>query len=278
MVAGCGEGTSQPEIIGEPREAPLLSRFDPTTAGTIQGRVIWQGDLPVISPLLVRANPIGGDALAKRQVQPNPNAPIIHAPDRGIANAVVFLRSVDATIGKPWNLPPVRVEQRGLQFHILQGDEDSHYGFVHRGDAVEMVSRDSYFHALHLGGASFLTLMFPDPDRPLTRFLNEKGVVELTSAAGYYWMRAYLFVDDHPYYARTDKDGRFSLEQVPPGKYEVVCWVPNWQELRHERDPESGVITRLFFQPPVTLIQQIELGKQETKEIQFSLSTRDFQR
>ena len=120
--------------------------------------------------------------------------------------------------------------------------------------------------------------MFPDPDRPLTRPLKENGVVELTSAAGYYWMRAYLFVDDHSYYARADKEGRFSLEQVPPGQYEVVCWMPNWQEARHERDPESGLITRLFFRPPVTLVQKVELGKQESKEVRFSPSMRDFQR
>jgi hypothetical protein len=120
--------------------------------------------------------------------------------------------------------------------------------------------------------------MFPDPNRPLARPLKENGVVELTSAAGYYWMRAYLFVDDHPYYARTDKEGRFSLNQVPPGRYEVVCWMPNWQEARHERDPESSLVTRLFFQPPVTLVQNVELGKRESKEVRFTPSTRDFQR
>src|SRR5205823_10415700 len=116
MIAGCGEGI--PEPIGEPRQPSTLSGFDPTAAGTIQGRVVWQGDVPVVSPLLVRANPVGGDALAKRQVQPNPNAPVIHSTDRGVGNAVVFLRGVDAANAKPWNLPPVRVEQRGLQFHI----------------------------------------------------------------------------------------------------------------------------------------------------------------
>jgi len=141
-----------------------------------------------------------------------------------------------------------------------------------------MISSDSYFHSLHAGGASFFTLAFPDPDQPLSRPLMERGVVELTSAAGYYWMRAYVLVDDHPYYTRTDSDGRFTLDQVPPGKYEVVCWMPSWLEDRHERDPESGLITRLFFQPPVTLVQKVELGKQETKEIRFSPSMRDFQR
>jgi hypothetical protein len=278
MMAGCDEGHSEPKLISAPQQASSLSRFDPGTAGTIQGQVIWQGDAPVIPPLLIRANPIGGDALAKRQVQPNPNAPVIYSTGRGVGNAVIFLRCVDAASEKPWNLPLVRVEQRSLQFHVLQGDVDSPFGFVRRGDAIEMVSRDPYFHALHLGGASFLTLMFPDPDRPLARSLNEKGVVELTSAAGYYWMRAYLFVDDHPYYTRTDRKGRFSLEQVPPGKYEVVCWMPNWQEARHERDPESGVITRLFFRPTVTLVQKVELGEQESKEIRFSPLLQDFQR
>jgi hypothetical protein len=278
IVGGCGDDIPQPERIQESRQPVPLSHFDPTAAGAIHGQVIWQGDVPVVSRLLVRANPIGGDALTKRQIQPNPNAPMIHSPDHGVGNAVVFLRGVDPAIAKPWNLPQLQVEQRGLQFHILQGDLDSPFGFVHRGDAIEMVSRDPYFHALHVGGASFFTLMFPDPDRPLTRPLKENGVVELSSAAGYYWMRAYLFVDDHPYYARTDKEGRFSFDRVPPGQYEMVCWMPNWQEARHERDPESGLITRLYFQPPATLVQKVELGTRESREIRFSPSMRDFQR
>jgi len=185
---------------------------------------------------------------------------------------------MDAAKAKPWDLSPVRVEQRGLCFHIQQGDWDSSYGFVRRADPIEMVSRDYSFHALHVGGANFFTLMFPDTVHPLSRPLKENGVVELTSAAGYYWMRAYLFVDDHPYFARTDREGRFSLGQVPPGRYEIVCWMANWQEARHERDPESGLITRLFFRPPVTLVETVELGKQGSKEVRFTPSLHDFGR
>ena len=278
MVGGCGEDIRQPKSSREPPPSSALSHFEPTTAGLIHGQVIWKGDIPVVPTLLIRANPIGGDALGKRQIQPNPNAPVIHPQNQGVGNAVIFLRGVEAAKAKSRTLPPVRVEQRELHLHVLQGDLDSSYGFVRRGDPIEMVSRDSYFHALHVGGANFFTLMFPDPDHPLFRPLKENGLVELTSAAGYYWMRAYLFVDDHPYYVRTDREGRFSLEQVPPGRYEVVCWIPNWQEARHERDPESGVITRLFFQPPVILVQKVELGQQESKEVRVTPSLKDFKR
>jgi hypothetical protein len=166
----------------------------------------------------------------------------------------------------------VRVEQRDGELHIIQGGADSHFGFVRRRDDIEIVSRDRYFHSLHAGGAAFFTLTFPDPDRPLQRPLKEKGIVELTSAAGYFWMRAYLFVGDHPYYTRTDAEGRFVLALVPAGHYEIVCWMPSWVQARHERDPESGFVARIFFNPPLRRATPLTLQPAETKEAALALS------
>jgi hypothetical protein len=42
------------------------------------------------------------------------------------------------------------------------------------------------------------------------------------------WMKAYVSVFDHPYFAVTDDTGRYQIDNVPLGKYEVVAW--------HERD------------------------------------------
>jgi Polysaccharide lyase family 4, domain II len=100
----------------------------------------------------------------------------------------------------------------------------------------------------------------------------------LSSAAGYFWMRGYLFVDDHPYYARTDANGAFTLDAVPPGKYELVCWLANWHVAKQERDPETAFVSRIVFQPPVELSQSVLLQPTATVEATFAVSEELFAR
>lgn len=38
------------------------------------------------------------------------------------------------------------------------------------------------------------------------------------------WMRAWVVVADHPFYAVTDDQGKFALNNVPPGKYTIRVW------------------------------------------------------
>lgn len=40
------------------------------------------------------------------------------------------------------------------------------------------------------------------------------------------WMRAYVPLTDHPYFAVTGADGSFRIEGVPPGKYTLEAWHP----------------------------------------------------
>jgi hypothetical protein len=275
---GCGE--SEPQSTGHvnapPR--PAASAFDPETAGTVTGRVTWTGPLPNVPPFEVRAFIPAGKPGQPRLIRENPNAPSIDPSGRGVGSAVVYLRGVPAEKARPWDHAPVRVEQRDRRLHVVQGGTDARVGFVRTGDEVEMVSRDEQFHSLHAGGATFFTLTFPDPGRPRKRRLPSRGVVELSSAAGCYWIRAYLFVDEHPYYARIDAQGRFRLDGVPPGRYEVICWHPSWVEERHDRDPETSLITRVFFRPPVERQQQIELPPRGSVTAAFALSTADYER
>jgi len=38
------------------------------------------------------------------------------------------------------------------------------------------------------------------------------------------WMRGWVAVFDHPYFAVTDASGGFTIEGVPPGSYLLTAW------------------------------------------------------
>ena len=54
--------------------------------------------------------------------------------------------------------------------------------------------------------------------------LKRPGAIKLRCDAGHSWMNAYVHVFDHPYYAVTDGKGRFTIKDVPAGKYTLEFW------------------------------------------------------
>lgn len=271
-VLGCEGMPPQGAERTSPAPEVRATSFDRATAGAVRGRVTWAGAPPAPAPIALPGSPLASGILRQKQVRPNPHAPLVGGAEQGVASAVIFLRGVDRDRAKPWDHPGVRVEHRGGALHVRQGGVESCYGFVRRGAEVELISCEAEFHALHAAGSTFFTAAFPDPGPVLRRRFDSPGLVELSSAAGYCWIRAYLFVDDHPYYAWTDGDGRFVLEQVPPGRYEVVCWMPSWQIAGRERNPETGLVSRLVFQPPVEQAAIVEVGAKEATAVTFVFS------
>ena len=177
-----------------------------------------------------------------------PHQPKVH--QGGVADVVVFLRGVDGARARPWDHAEVSLEFRDRQMRLQQGQITTQAAFVRCGSAIEAVNRDADYHALRGRGADFFGMPLIKTDEPSRRTLLKSGIDELTSGAGYYWQHAHLFVDEHPYYARTDADGRFVLDQVPAGSYQLVCWMPSWIVTRKEIDPETAVIARLVWAPP----------------------------
>lgn len=272
FLLGCGDARPETPAISEAPSESETTSFNPATAADIRGQVLWSGDIPQIAPIEVLPNPLSVEPFLRKQVRENPNAPEIDPRSKAVRNAVVFLRGVDPRQARPWDQPSVRVEQSSSRLHVLQGEADARSGFVRRGDKIRMVSREPIFHVLRARGAAFFSLAFPDPEQPLERVLHEKGIVELSSAAGCFWLRAYLFVDDHPYYTRTDAQGRFVLPHVPPGRYEVVCWMPNWIKVGHERDPESSFIKNITFGKALERTAPVTVEKNKSEEVLFRVS------
>jgi hypothetical protein len=256
----------------------LATAFDEAACGTVTGSVLWSGEQPQVEPFLAPVNPLANPSGVAKRAWSNPNLPVVDATTHGVKDAVVYLRTVEAARSKPWNHPPIRVEFDADDMVIVQGDYSGRRGFVLRGQAFTVLSKQVSFESLQARGVAFFTLTLPDIDTTRTRRLDRDGVVELSSGVGRFWMRGHLFVADHPYYARTDKEGRFTLPQVPPGQYELICWHPNWHEDVREHDADTLCITRLTFHPAAERIQKITVRRGETAAAEFTLSLTDFTR
>lgn len=252
LAAGCGAELPVPNPPGESEPGPPAAglAFDPAMTGRVAGRVAWGGVIPETPGFLYGLPRPGGLGFEFRTAE-NPNRPRVHPKTKAVAGAVVFLRGIDPAAARPWDLPPVRVEVGNGRITVVQGDRRDRAGFVRRGDAFTAVSTEPAYHLLRGRGDAFFGLALPEPNSPATRTLTAPGRVELSSGTGQYWMRADLFVADHPYFAVTDADGRFAFEQVPAGKAEVVVWLPGWGAAKQERDPDSTSVARMAYSPPL---------------------------
>jgi hypothetical protein len=267
VLTGCGDVTRP--IASTSRSSPIESQFDAATTGTLRGEVNWTGPIPTVAPITI--NRFTPDATRVEHLQfVNPHAPAVNE-SRQLANAIVFLRGVDPAKAKPWHHPPVTVEVADGHAMIRQGDSGYLVGFVKRGDSITMVSRQPIFHAVRARGAAFFTYTLPDANQPRQRVLAQNGRVELSSAASQMALRGHIFVDEHPYYTRTDANGRFQLEQVPAGKYELVCWRPNWNIERIEHDPETLLNARLYYKAPFEKVVNVSIEAGGTASTQFDV-------
>jgi hypothetical protein len=251
---------------------PIASRFRVNDCGTITGRVLWDAAVPTAEPILAPPNPRGeSGATGPRQLRYNPRLPRISA-DKGLAHAVVLLRGVDPTRARPWDHPPVRLEVRNDQVTVLQGEERSQIGFVERGQSIEIVSCDPYYHTLSLRGSAFLGIPLADRNQVRQRRLTRAGVVEATSGSGCFWMLANLFVADHPYLTQTDTEGNFTLPGIPSGRYQLVVWHLDWREVSRELDGDSWEIAAIRYRPPLQLLQTVQVQASEVTRVQPTFS------
>jgi hypothetical protein len=267
----CGCNDARPQGAQTSSSTEVAGSFHADETGAIEGRVTWDGPIPDVPVFKIHGNHNDGKEHLTNLVRKNPNAPVIDPATKGVNQAVVFLRGIDPAKAKPWDHLPIVIDQSDLDLAILQGNERVHAGFVRRGDEISAISRDKFYHALRASGAAFFTLPFMDANKPTRRRLEKNGLVELSSGAGHYWMRGYLFVADHPYFTRTDKEGRFKLAQVPAGKYQLVCWLPNWKIARHDRDPETALVTRVYFEPSFERERGVEVTRKGTITVDFTI-------
>lgn len=208
-------------------------------AGTasLRGVVKFEGRAPKPAPINMAADP----SCAKQHPTAVLSQEVVTDAKGGLQNVIVFV--ADGLTGQTFETPtqPVVFDQKGCIFqpHVLA---------MQANQRMEVVNNDPTSHNIHPVPANNLEWNKAEPpgSKMEETFAREEVAIRVKCNI-HPWMRGYIAVFKHPYFAVTGKDGSFDLGNLPPGTYTIKAW--------HEK---LGTST-----------QKITVGADETKVIDF---------
>ncbi len=133
-------------------------------------------------------------------------------PAKYLEETVVYLKGAVAARA-PQN---ASMDQKGMKFipHVLA---------VTKGDTVQFLNHDGVAHNVYSPDNEGYNLGSFKPEERRSYTFKSAGVyTQLCSI--HPEMLAFIFVGENPYSACVDREGRFTLKDVPPGTYTVAVW------------------------------------------------------
>jgi plastocyanin len=225
VAAGCGRPTPAPQ-------APVqYFTVDRATAGGVSGVVRFEGKRPAPKQISMEAE-AGCEAL---HTTPAVEEIVSTAKDGALAGAFVYVKTgLEGKVFEPVK-EAVVLEQKGCQFtpRVLA---------LRAGQTLDVRNSDPVSHNVHPmprnnrdwnqqqpPGAADLHRRFAYPEVMIPVKCNIHN-----------WMRTYIAVLPHPYFAITAAGGAFHFDPLPPGKYTVAVWHEVTGEIVQAVDVKSG--------------------------------------
>jgi plastocyanin len=195
-------------VVGAAAWAVLMT--GPAWAATIKGHVRFTGPAPEQKTLPVTTD----QYLCGKEKDAED---LVLSPDKGIRNAVVWLTSAPPGVKRETSSAPVSLDQKQCVFtpRVI---------VVPVGGTVEFLNSDRLLHNIHSqskGNPSFNRTQPKGRTIPITFIKPEIVRIDCDLHP---WMRAWVVVAEHPFYAVTGAGGEFALGNLPAGPYTLNVW------------------------------------------------------
>jgi len=155
-------------------------------------------------------------------VERRPNVADLGAPTAALdisdrLKSVVYLDSAPRGAFEPVDTPRAVMDQRGERFvpHVLA---------ITTGTIVDFPNSDHIYHnvfSLSKTRQFDLGRYAAGHSKPV-RF-DRPGVVRVFCDIHSH-MNAFILVFSHPFFSLTDNEGRYRIDNVPPGTYNLIAW------------------------------------------------------
>lgn len=203
-----------PQAAAAAAVTPAATAPHATSGGVIKGSVRLAGQPP--------GNPIIRMGLDPMCVAANGNARVVQesvvvAPDGGLANVFVRLRGTFPSSALPSE--PVVIAQRGCVY-------GPRVVGARVGQKLQIRNDDNLMHNVHgvsADGNGF-DASEPQAGMALQFDLTHEEVMLPIKCDVHRWMRAYVGVVNHPYFAVSGREGTFEIDGVPLGTYTIEAW------------------------------------------------------
>jgi hypothetical protein len=200
-----------------PKEsAPAYFEVDGKTAGVIRGKVRFAGKAPAGKVISLDAD---AQCAALHAGGTITEEGVVVGPEGGAGNVFVYVKT--GMEGRQFAPPaePVTIDQKGCRFapRVIG---------MQTGQPLRVTNSDPVTHNIHpqpQNSRDWNQSQAPEDPALLRRFSKAEVMIPVKCNV-HNWMRAWIGVVDHPYFAVTGTDGAFTLRNVPPGTYTVAVW------------------------------------------------------
>jgi plastocyanin len=228
-LAACSKKEEAPAsntMAEQPAAQPAATPIDPATVATISGTVKFDGTAPKPSKIDMSQDPACKGGNEAENV-------VVNGGD--LANVFVYVK--DGLGSRTFDVPttPVVLDQSGCKYH-------PHVLGVMAGQTIQIKNDDQTTHNIHptpQNNREWNESQPPSSPALEKNFAREEIMLPV-KCNQHPWMKMYINVVKSPFYAVTDKDGKYTITGLPPGDY-TIAFV---QEKLGEQDQKVTVAAK----------------------------------
>lgn len=217
-LAGIGSNCGKTPDENGPPKAEETPYKKTGKEGTITGTIAFAGTVT-----LKKIDTSADLVCAKKN--PNLETEDNVVKDGKLANAFVYIKNGTLADGKQLRdvsfafSGDVTLDQNGCHYvpHVLG---------VQTNQKVRITNSDPTQHNIHPTPKynPEWNQTQPNGAPPLEKTFGHSEVLVPVKCNQHPWMKAYIGVLKHPFFAVSAADGTFTIKEVPPGKYTLVAW------------------------------------------------------